>query len=298
MKEKESYLIVRDIQRYIDEHLTQEITLSILAEHVHYSPWYCARVFKDLTGKTIFEYIRLLRLTAAARVLKAKDVPVFDVAFDFYFQSQEGFTRAFTKAFGISPKQYSIKKPPVKWFISYPVSPRVLKSKGEIKMIKKEVATVFTQVIDKPRRKMIVRRGMKADEYFAYCEEVGCDVWGILCSIHEAVEEPMGLWLPKKLIPEGTSSYVQGVEVPMDYSGVIPEGFEIMELEPCKMMIFQGPSYDDADFEEEIVAVKEAIEKYDPTIYGYRWAYEDAPCFQYEPQGDRGYIEGRPVVER
>lgn len=297
MKENESYTIVRDIQHYIDENLSQEITLSKIADHVHYSPWYCARIFKELTGRTIFEYIRLLRLTAAAKVLKSETIAVIDVAFDFYFQSQEGFTRAFSKAFGISPKQYAIKKPPIKWFISYPVSPRELKLKGEPTMNKKEVVTIFTQVIEKPRRKMIVKRGIKAEEYFAYCEEVGCDVWGVLCSIHEALEEPMGLWLPQNMIPEGTSAYIQGVEVALDYSGVVPEGFEIMELEPCKMMIFQGPTYDDSNFEEEIMAVKEAIEKYDPTVYGYQWADEKAPGFQYEPQGDRGYIEGRPVVE-
>ena len=34
----------------------------------------------------------------------------------------------------------------------------------------------------------------------------------------------------RKLIPEGTSRYVQGVEVPDGYSGVVPEGFEMIDL--------------------------------------------------------------------
>ena len=40
------------------------------------------------------------------------------------------------------------------------------------------VRNVFIQQIHKPARKVIIKREKKADEYFAYCEEVGCDVWG------------------------------------------------------------------------------------------------------------------------
>jgi len=39
----------------------------------------------------------------------------------------------------------------------------------------------------------------------------------------------------------------------------------------------------------------EVMKKYDPRIYGFEWADEDAPRFQLEPQGYRGYIEARPV---
>ena len=57
--------------------------------------------------------------------------------------------------------------------------------------------------------------------------------------------EPVCLWLPKHLIPEGTSEYVQGVEVPMDYDGQIPEGFDIIELPKCKYMMFQGEPFEE-----------------------------------------------------
>lgn len=295
MNENERIKAVRDMQLYINEHMSKEITLSQMAKVVGYSPWYCVRIFKEQLGKTPFEYIRLRRLTEAAKVLKDGNEKVIDVAFDFYFQSQEGFTRAFSKTFGISPKQYALKKPPIKWFISYPVSPRNIDSKGEWNMSDMKTTTVFTQVIDKPERKLLLKRGIEAREYFTYCDEVGCDIWGILCSVNEAVGEPMGLWLPKNLIKAGTSEYVQGVEVPMNYKGELPEGFEVIVLPPCKMMIFQGNPYEDENFEEEIMIIKNAISKYNPEIYGFSWADEDGPSFQYEPLGDRGYIEGRPV---
>ena len=103
------------------------------------------------------------------------------------------------------------------------------------------------------------------------------------------------MWLPENLQKPGTSLYAQGVEVPRDYAGDVPEGFDLIELPECKMMIFQGQPYDDAKFEQAIGSLWETIKNYKPEIYGFQWADEDGPRFQLEPQGYRGYIEGRPV---
>jgi hypothetical protein len=120
-------------------------------------------------------------------------------------------------------------------------------------------------------------------------------VWGILTSIKEALYEPIGMWMPENLKPEGTSIYTQGVEVPLDFAGEVPEGFEVIELPPCKMLIFQGQPYDDEHFTEAINELWKQTENFNPEIYGYKWADADAPKFQLAPMGYRGYIEGRPV---
>jgi AraC family transcriptional regulator len=168
--------------------------------------------------------------------------------------------------------------------------------KGESNMDTKDNAnTVFVQIVERPHRKLILKRGIKATHYFEYCEEVGCDVWEILTGIKEALYEPAGMWLPDDLITPGTSKYIQGVEVSWDFRGNVPEGFEIIDLPPCKMMVFQGKPYDDEHFEQTIGELWETIKKYAPEIYGYEWADDEAPRFQLEPQGYRGYIEARPV---
>lgn len=297
MNKDDQYEAVARIQKYIEDNITNNITLNDLAKAAGYSPWYTTKIFRSILGKTPFEYIRALRLTKAAMVFRSEEKRVIDVAFDFVFDSHEGFTKAFTKQFGLSPNKYQKEKPPIKLFMPHSVSEYYKKIvKGEIDMEKMNKTTaIFTQVVEKSARKMILKRGITAEDYFKYCEEVGCDVWGILCSINEAITEPMGLWLPKHLVKDNTSRYVQGVEVPMDYSGVIPDGFEIIELEPCKMMIFQGEPYDDEDFMEEISVFQRALNNYDPKIYGYEWADDTTPRFQFEPQGARGYIEGRGV---
>lgn len=262
---------VRMMQQYIAVHLKEPISLLDLAREAGYSPWYCARIFKALTGKTPFEYIRLSRLTEAALLIRDKDSRILDVALDFVFDSQEGFTRAFSRTFGITPKRYMSEKPPISLFVAYPaVESYKAYLEGEI-AVDKETSTIFTQVVEKPRRKMILKRGSAADEYFTYCEEVGCEVWGTLTSIKEALGEPMGLWLPETMRPEGTSTYVQGVEVPVDYAGIVPDGYDLVDLPAAKIMVFQGEPYDDEIFGEAIAALCKAIEKYDPTIYGFKW---------------------------
>jgi len=87
------------------------------------------------------------------------------------------------------------------------------------------------------------------------------------------------------------------VEMSVDYDGDIPEGCEMIDLPPCKMMIFQGPPYNDDDFKEAIGQLWEVIKDYKPERYGFTWADGDGPRFQLCPEGYRGYIEGKPVRE-
>jgi predicted transcriptional regulator YdeE len=83
---------------------------------------------------------------------------------------------------------------------------------------------------------------------------------------------------------------VQGVEVPTDYQGVIPEGLEVIELPPAKYLMFQGEAFAEEDFEEAIGQVWDGIKKYNPSVLGYTWD-EENPRVQLEPRGERGYIE-------
>ncbi len=296
MELPEAVRAVRRMQDYIERHLYEPVTLGQLASAAGYSPYHSARLFQSYTGKAPFAYLRARRLSRAALYLRDHEARVVDVALDFVFDSHEGFTRAFTRAFGLPPKKYSATAPPIALFLPYPAAEHPFKNgKGEKKMEEKKDRTIFVQVMERPQRKALIRRGKQAEEYFAYCEEVGCDVWAILVSVREALYEPVGMWLPPAMVTPGTSRYVQGVEVPVAYANVVPEGFELIDLPPCKMMVFQGAPYDDENFMDEIGYVMEAMERYDPKLYGFDWADEDGPRIQLEPQGYRGYIEARPV---
>jgi len=291
-------LAVQKIQQYINTHLTEPITLYQLAKTAGYSQYHAARIFKELTGTTPFEYIRRLRLSKAAIMLRNENVKVIDVALDFVFDSQEGFTRAFSKEFGVPPKKYAKSPRPIALFMPEIVKDYyLLKNRNEEKVMSKTDKAIFVQIVERPARKLIVKRGTSATHYFEYCEEVGCDVWDILSGIKEALYEPIGMWMPDSLRPAGTSYYTQGVEVPMNCNVVVPQGFEMILLPPCKMLIFQGQPYDDEHFGEAIEELWKQTENFNPEIYGYEWADDIAPKFQLAPMGYRGYIEGRPVRE-
>ncbi|MDE5414293.1 AraC family transcriptional regulator [Alkalihalobacterium chitinilyticum] len=294
----EMKMAVQRMQEYIDANLHEQITLKQLANVAGYSPWHAAKIFKNATGKTPFDYIRSLRLTKAALILRDSNERIIDVALNFVFHSHEGFTRAFSKEFGLPPKRYKQSTPPIKLFMPEKVFDTYYAlQKGGVSMSqKKDTKSVFVQVVERPARKVLLKRGVSAKDYFQYCEEVdSVEVWSILTSVKEAIYEPVGMWLPNHLIEENTSQYVQGVEVPLDYSNKIPEGFELIELDPCTMMVFQGEPYDDEDFMAEIDQVWKHIDNFNPTIYGFKWQPEAAPRFQLAPMGYRGYIEARPV---
>ena len=283
---------VQRMQDYIDTNLDKNITPADLANASRYSPWYSYRLFVELLHMTPAVYIRRLRLSKSALRLRDEKVKIIDVALDSGFESVDGYQRAFYKEFGCNPYEYSIRPTPIYLFKPYGIKYATRKESKDMS----EVKSVFVQVIEKPERKVIIKRGKEATEYFKYCEEVGCDVWGLLCSMKSICGEPVCLWLPKKYIAEGTSEYVQGVEVAMDYSGEIPEGFDVIELPKCKYIMFQGEPFEEEDFCEAIEEIWSAIKKYNPTAIGYKWD-DSNPRIQLEPIGTRGYIELHPVKD-
>lgn len=288
---KEQILAVQRMQDYIEESLDSEITLAGLAKVSLFSPWYSYRIFKEYTSLTPADYVRRLRLSRSAMRLKNGGCHITDAAFELGFGSVDGYIRAFSREFGTTPGEYTKNPVPIALFVPYGAKFRALrKDRADMSNIK----NVFIQIIRKPAHKVIIKRGVKAAEYFAYCEEVGCDVWGTLLSMDSLCGEPVCLWLPERLRTPGTSEYVQGVEVAEDYTGNIPQGFDIIELPAAEYLMFQGEPFAEEDYCEAIFAVQQAAERYQPAVIGYR-RYAENPRIQLEPRGERGYIELLPV---
>ncbi|MGM9637609.1 MAG: helix-turn-helix domain-containing protein [Eubacteriales bacterium] len=276
------------MQDYIECHLTEKITLSDLSDVSLFSPWHSYRLFRDYTSLTPTEYIRRLRLSKAAMRLKQGDARVIDVAYDGGFDSVDGFQRAFCRQFGCNPGEYAKTRIPIPLFIPYGVKFRELRKENSDM---ENVKSVFVQLVRKPRRKVIVKRGIKADDYFPYCEEVGCDIWGILMSMNP---DPVCLWLPDAYKKPNTSTYVQGVEMAEEDDTPCPDGFDVIFLPEAEYLMFQGEPFREQDYCDAIGAVQQAMNRYDPTLIGYRWD-DGNPRIQLEPRGERGYIELRAV---
>lgn len=291
---KEQTMAVQRMQEYIETHLEEEITLADLARASLFSPWHSYRLFRQYINMSPTEYIRRLRLSKSAMRLKHENCRIIDVAYDLGFGSVDGYQRAFFREFGCNPSDY-IKAPvPVTLFIPYGVKFRELRKES---FTMENVQSVFVQIQEKTERKVIIKRGSKADNYFLYCEEVGCDVWGLLSSMDSISGEPVCLWLPEQYQKPNTSMYVQGIEVATDYNGIIPDGFDVIVLPKAEYLIFQGEPFVEEDYIDAIMSVQHAMDKYDPKIIGYQWD-DSNPRIQLEPRGERGYIELRAVKRR
>lgn len=279
---------VQRMQDYIEKHIGENISQADLARASNYSPWYSYRLFIKYTNLSPADYIRRLRLSKSAMKLRDEKIKVADAAFELGFKSVDGYQRAFLREFGCNPKEYADNPVPIYLFTPYGAAYRAKREEKKMN----EVKNIFIQLIEKPKRKVIIKRGIKAKDYFSYCDEVGCDVWGLLRSIKGG--EALCLWLPEKYVVPGTSEYVQGAEVDFDYSGTVPEGFDIIELPQCRYLMFQGEPFEEINYCEAIEQVWDAIKKYDPKLIGYEWDKEN-PRIQLEPIGTRGYIELLPV---
>lgn len=92
--------------RFIEDHLTEPITLSDVADVACYSLYHFCRTFNSVAHHSPYDYLIRRRLSEAARRLVEHDSRIIDVAFDYQFNNPETFSRAFKKMFSMQPVQF------------------------------------------------------------------------------------------------------------------------------------------------------------------------------------------------
>lgn len=88
---------------YIEDHITEEISIDSIARQVSISPFYFQKGFSLLCGFTVMEYVRNRRLALAGSELVSTDAKVIDVALKYGYDSPDSFTKAFTRFHGVTP---------------------------------------------------------------------------------------------------------------------------------------------------------------------------------------------------
>ncbi len=97
--------LMQEITLFIDEHLTEDLSLDVLANHVCLSKYYIAHYFKDSLGISIHQYITKKRLQSCSEAIAAgSDITrTFD---EYGFRDYSSFYRMFRKEYGMSPREY------------------------------------------------------------------------------------------------------------------------------------------------------------------------------------------------
>lgn len=95
--------------RYMEEHITEEISYEQLGRVAGCSACHFQRMFTYMASMPLSEYIRRRRMSLAAVDLQDKDAKVLDIALKYGYSSPTAFNRAFQSVHGIAPAE--AKKP-------------------------------------------------------------------------------------------------------------------------------------------------------------------------------------------
>jgi AraC family transcriptional regulator len=146
MKKKTKVTRIKEALEFIEDNLDREISLKTIADIAGFSLFYFHRIFAFNIGYTLAEYIRKRRLSEASNEITNTEKKIIDIAFDFQFESQESFTRAFKKEFNVTPAYYRKWRPhipqlqPAKLDISNTIEGEktmepTIKEIGELKLV-------------------------------------------------------------------------------------------------------------------------------------------------------------------
>ena len=98
--------VINGITRYLQAHLAEEVSLSVLSEQFHLNPQYISQLFKSEIGVNFLTYLTNIRMEKAKKLLLSTSLPVAEVAEQAGYGDYRVFTKVFKKSEGVTPSQY------------------------------------------------------------------------------------------------------------------------------------------------------------------------------------------------
>ncbi len=103
--------IVLNIIDYLDANLTEEITIDNIVGKFYFNRFYLMKLFKKVTGLTIFEYVNQKKIKSSLNDIVNTDDKILKIALNHGFNSQEYYSETFTRVLGISPTEFRKQAP-------------------------------------------------------------------------------------------------------------------------------------------------------------------------------------------
>ncbi len=98
--------VISSIMRYMQEHLSEEISLSLLADEFHLNPQYISQLFKNEIGVGFLAYLTNIRIEKAKKLLLSTALSVTEISSYAGYSDYRVFTKVFKKTEGITPSQF------------------------------------------------------------------------------------------------------------------------------------------------------------------------------------------------
>ncbi|CAM3723908.1 MULTISPECIES: response regulator [Paenibacillus] len=100
--------VVHEIRNYVD-HSYADASLQAAADHVSLHPSYVSRLFKQVTGSSISEYIHKVKMERALVQLKDSEAKVYEISEQLGYSNSQYFIKVFKEQFGMTPQEYREK---------------------------------------------------------------------------------------------------------------------------------------------------------------------------------------------
>ncbi|GGD64423.1 AraC family transcriptional regulator [Paenibacillus nasutitermitis] len=98
--------IVSDVNQYIEQHLSEPLSLDVLADHVYLHPTYLSKLYKQATSVGVSDWIKDRRLKRAKELLANSRLKVHEIAGAVGFESGQYFAKVFKKETNCTPQEY------------------------------------------------------------------------------------------------------------------------------------------------------------------------------------------------
>ena len=107
-QERRASRIVRNAQHILQERISEPINVQLLAQCIHISPNYLSTLFRSETGVRLTEYITIIKMQEAARLLRDTECNIIEIANAVGYSNPNYFSRLFKKCYGLVPSDYRI----------------------------------------------------------------------------------------------------------------------------------------------------------------------------------------------
>lgn len=91
---------------YIEDHITEKLTLEDIADYVNISKFHLHRLFRTINGKPLGEYIRARKIARSLEQLLDTSIRIIEISQHYGFEHEQSYIRSFKKAFGTTPFRY------------------------------------------------------------------------------------------------------------------------------------------------------------------------------------------------
>jgi AraC family transcriptional regulator len=275
------YDIIQDAIDFIEKHITDPISVTDVAKNSFQSRWHFQRIFRYVTGYSVYTYIKNRRLALAGNDIILSKEKIIDIAFKYQYSTPESFLRAFKKEYDINPLEFR-KVPEHKLFPKITIQP--VTENVDLKKIKMEEVTRNEILFIGLKNRTTMQKKQNEIDIPKFWNEFGTSN-SILEIPNKRNSSMMGVYCNWDI--DENFTILTGAEVTTLKQ--IPKGFSTYQMPAMRYMVFTA----EGNSNEEILAAWNYIYGVWMPATGYERGFSD----DFDLFDDRFFHPTKPVSE-